>query len=332
MPNLAEDLTTRFDNDPEATSRLIAIGGELAVKLVLALVILAVTAWLSGFLSKMIRNGMSRYSSHHSGDTTLASFAGSVARYAVWIIGLIAVFGQLGVQTTSILTVLGAASLAIGLALQGALSNVAAGVMLLILRPYRVGDTVELNGRTGKVRKLDLFTTEVDQFDGLLLVIPNAKVLGEMIINYTASGTRRMEINVGIDYEDDIDKALSLLRQIADGEPRVLKTPQPWTKVTGFLDSSVQVTLRCWTKAPELFDTQMDLHKRIKEVFDANGVTFPYPHQVALTRGEARGEGPARFPAVFPLAGQVVDMEEAPPRERTAPPSEDSAEADAAPD
>ena len=332
MPNLTEELSARFDNDPEATSRLIAMGGELAVKLVLALVILAVTAWLSGFLSKLVRNGMSRYSQHHTGDTTLASFAGSVVRYAIWIIGLIAVFGQLGVQTTSILTVLGAASLAIGLALQGALSNVAAGVMLLILRPYRVGDTVELNGRTGKVRKLDLFTTEVSQFDGLLLVMPNAKVLGEMIINYTASGTRRMEINVGIDYEDDLDKALELLRQVADEDERVLKTPAPWTKVTGFLDSSIQVTLRCWTAAPVLFDTQMDLNKRIKEVFDANGVSIPYPHQVALTRGEARGEGPARFPAVFPLAGQVVDMEEAPPRKRAAPPLEDSGDGDSGPD
>ena len=147
MPSLTEELTTRFDNDPEATSRLIAMGGELAVKLVLAIVILAVTAWLSGFLSKVIRNAIGRYSQHHSGDTTLSSFVGSVVRYGVWIIGLIAVFQQVGVQTTSILTVLGAASLAIGLALQGALSNVAAGVMLLILRPYRVGDTVELNGR-----------------------------------------------------------------------------------------------------------------------------------------------------------------------------------------
>lgn len=319
MPDLTEQLSAKFDKDPEATSRLIALGGELAVKLVLAVVILAVTAWLSGVLSKVVRNWMSRYSQHHSGDTTLASFASSVVRYAIWIIGLIAVFGQLGVQTTSILTVLGAASLAIGLALQGALSNVAAGVMLLILRPYRVGDHVELNGRTGKVRKLDLFTTEVSQFDGLLLIMPNSKVLGEMIINYTASGRRRMEINLGIDYEDDVDKALALMKQVAEEEPRILKDQPIWTKLTALNDSTVQVTLRAWAAAGEMFDTQLDLTKRLKEVFEANGLSFPYPHQVALTRREARGEDAVEEPPIFPVDGEMAGIEEASPAEPTTP-------------
>jgi small conductance mechanosensitive channel len=242
-----------------------------------------------------------------------------VVRYAIWIIGLIAVFGQLGVQTTSILTVLGAASLAIGLALQGALSNVAAGVMLLILRTYRVGDHVELNGRTGKVRKLDLFTTEVSQFDGLLLDMPNSKVLGEMIINYTASGRRRMEINLGIDYEDDVDRALALMKEVAQAEPRILKDQPIWTKLTALNDSSVQVTLRAWAAAGEMFDTQMDMTKRLKEVFEANGLSFPYPHQVALTRREARGETPVEEPPVFPVDGEMAGMEKASPAEPTTP-------------
>jgi small conductance mechanosensitive channel len=310
MPSLTEELTTRFDNDPEAATRLIAWGGEVAVKLVLAVIILCVTAWLSGFLSKAIRNAMGRYSQRHSGDTTLSAFVGSVVRYAIWIIGLIAVLGQVGVQTTSILTVLGAASLAIGLALQGALSNVAAGVMLLILRPYRVGDTVEISGREGRVRKLDLFTTELAAFDGLVLVVPNGKVLGDMIINFTASGRRRMQLDFGIDYDDDVDVAIETLLRCAAEEERVLKEPAPWAKVTALADSSVVVSLRAWTEANVFIDTKFDMIRRVKLAFDDTlGVSFPYPHQVALTRAEARGDERPMFPAVFPLAGQVVDME-----------------------
>lgn len=312
MPSLSEELTTRFDNDPDATARLIGMGGELAVKLVLAIVILAVTAWLSGFLSKLIREAMGRYSERHSGDTTLSSFVGSVVRYAVWIIGLIAVFQQVGVQTTSILTVLGAASLAIGLALQGALSNVAAGVMLLILRPYRVGDTVELNGREGIVTKLDLFQTELRAFDGLVLVMPNAKVLGEMIINYTASGKRRMELHFGIDYDDDLDKALEVLVRCAGEDERVLKDPAPWAKVTALADSSVEVTLRAWTHANGFIDAKYDMIRRVKLAFDAtDGLSFPYPQQVELSRSEARGGQPVVYPLVYPPTREMAGMEEA---------------------
>lgn len=311
MPDLTEQLTNHFDRDPEATSRLISMGGELAVKLVLAVVILCVTAWLSNFLSKLIRNGIGRYSQHHSGDTTLSAFVGSVVRYGVWIIGLIAVFQQLGVQTTSILTVLGAASLAIGLALQGALSNVAAGVMLLILRPYRVGDMVELNGRTGRVRKLDLFTTEVKAFDGLVLIMPNSKVLGEMIVNYTASGKRRVQLDFGIDYDDDADKALELLLRCAAEDDRVAKDPPPWAKMTALNDSSVQVSLRVWGADAVIGDVRDDLVKTVKDTFEAHGLSFPYPHQVGLSRAEARGHAT--------LEDDLADMEKAPPQKRTAP-------------
>jgi small conductance mechanosensitive channel len=319
MPTLTEELATRFDSDPIITARLISIGGEIAVKLALALLTLVITAWLSRTLSGAIRGAMGRYSSHHSGDTTLSSFVGSIVRYGVWIIGLIAIFQQLGVQTTSILTVLGAASLAIGLALQGALANVAAGVMLLILRPYRVGDMVELNGRTGRVRKLDLFTTEVKAFDGLVLIMPNSKVLGEMIINYTTSGQRRMELNFGIDYADDADRALELLLRCAAEDERLVKDPPPWARVTALQDSSVQVTLRAWGADAVIADAQVDLVKRVKDVFEANGLSFPYPHQVGLTRREARGLEPAEDSPVFPVTSETAGMEKAPPRKRTTP-------------
>lgn len=319
MPTLTEELATRFDSDPIVTARLISIGGEIAVKLALALLTLIITAWLSRTLSGAIRGAMGRYSSHHSGDTTLSSFVGSIVRYGVWIIGLIAIFQQLGVQTTSILTVLGAASLAIGLALQGALANVAAGVMLLILRPYRVGDMVELNGRTGRVRKLDLFTTEVKAFDGLVLIMPNSKVLGEMIINYTTSGQRRVQLDFGIDYEDDADRALELLLRCAAEDERVARDPAPWAKLTALNDSSVQVSLRVWSADAVIADVRDDLVKKVKDTFEANGLSFPYPHQVALTRREARGEAPVETPPVFPAGDKMAGMEKASPPKPTTP-------------
>jgi small conductance mechanosensitive channel len=194
------------------------------------------------------------------------------------------VLQQLGVQATSVLAVLGAASLAIGLALQGTLGNVAAGVMILLLRPYRVGDRVELNGKTGKVTHLDLFNTKVLDYDGMTVYLPNGKVFGETIVNLTQSGRRRIELTFGIDYEDDLDDALRLLLEAAATDSRVSADPKPWAKVTGLGDSAVNVTLRCWTDPNDWNNAKFDLIKQVKETFEAAGLTFPYPHQVAIDR------------------------------------------------
>jgi small conductance mechanosensitive channel len=202
------------------------------------------------------------------------------------IVGLIAVLQQLGVQTTSILAVLGAASIAVGLALQGTLSNVASGVMLLFLRPYRVNDYVEINGRQGTVKSLDLFTTELVTGDGLKLIMPNGKVFGEMIINFNTLGTRRMQPNFVIDHQDDIDQAMGIMCRLAAEEPRVLKDPAPWAGVTAITDKGVQMTLRAWTAAPVVGDTESDMIHKIKDAFTAEGLRFPYPHQVGVTRQE----------------------------------------------
>jgi small conductance mechanosensitive channel len=200
----------------------------------------------------------------------------------VLIVGLIAVLRQLGVQTTSVLAALGAASLAIGLALQGGLSNVAAGVMILLLRPYRVGDNVEINGRSGRVKALDLFATRVTDADNRLVYIPNAKAFGDVIVNYTMHDTIRIVMDFGIDYDDDVDLALSLLLQCAKADTRVAATPAPWAKVTALNDSTVTVTLRAWTDPNTYLDVRFDLIKTVKKTFEDAGLTFPYPHQVAV--------------------------------------------------
>ncbi len=263
-----------------ATASLLDKGAQLGLSLIVAVVILVVTFWLAKWASRLAHDAMAKLQARNNGDVALQAFVSSVVRYLIIIIGLIAVLQQLGIKATSILAVLGAASLAVGLAMQGALSNVAAGVMLLILRPYRAGDLVEVNGQKGKVRALDLFTTELVTLDGLKIIMPNGKVFGEPIVNYSAPTIRRAEIVVGIDYDDDIGEALEVLLVTAQADPRVLDEPAPWARCTGYADSSVTLTLRAWTKGSDQWDVQCDLHKAVKEAFDDAGISIPYPHQV----------------------------------------------------
>ena len=312
----------RLTRQPGETQHLIDQAGQMAVNLVTALIILAVTVWLAGLAANFLRKSVARFNAEHHRDSTLSNFLASLVRYAVLIVGLIAVLGQLGVKTTSILAVLGAASLAVGLALQGALSNVAAGVMLLILRPYRIGDLVEISGKKGKVRNLDLFVTELTAPDGLRLIMPNAKVLGDMIINYTTFRRRRLELKFRIDYADDVEKALGLLLDQARADKRVFKDPPPVSQIAALEDSGVVVALLAWTNDHDFYDTGPDLIRQVKAAFEAAGLTFPYPHQVGLTRAEQASirppgpSAPARATKAAPRRKTGVD--EAPPGDNTA--------------
>jgi len=267
-----------------ATASLLDKAADVGMSLIVAVVILVVTFWLAKWASKLAHDAMARIQARNQGDVALQAFVSSIVRYVIIIIGLIAVLQQLGIKTTSILAVLGAASLAVGLAMQGALSNVAAGVMLLILRPYRAGELVEVNGQKGKVKALDLFTTELTTLDGLKVIMPNGKVFGEPIVNYSAPHTRRSEIKIGIDYEDDIGEALELMLAVADADPRVLKDPAPWARCSAYGDSAVELTLRTWASQADYWDHHHDLLKAIKEAFDDAGISIPYPHQVEVPK------------------------------------------------
>ncbi len=308
-----EQLFTRFGD---------AFSG-LAVNLVIAVIILAVTFWAAGWISALVRRAIGRL--HRAApDPTLQNFAGSLARYLVIIVGLIAVLQQLGVQTTSILAVLGAASLAIGLALQGALSNVAAGVMLLILRPYRIGDFVEVNGRTGTIKALDLFTTTLSDPDNLKVVVPNGKAFGDVIVNYTEIGYRRMELKFGIDYQDDIQVALDILLSCARSDPRVRTDPEPWANLTALGDSAVAVTLRAWADLDVYWDVRFDMIRRVKLAFDAAGLSIPYPHQVQINPPERPTAAPRAKATPSDLAGlipppRIPDPPTPAPAKRAAP-------------
>ena len=277
--------------DAAVLVKLTDMAGNLAINLTIALLILIATVFVSRWASKVTRRTLSRVRGFQD-DQTVLTFAAQVVRVIVYVIGLIAVLQRLGVQTTSIIAVLGAASLAVGLALQGTLSNVAAGVVLLILRPYKVGDVIDIGGASGTVQRLDLFTTQLSNANNHKIVVPNGKVLGEVIMNLSGQTTRRIEIDFTVGYGEDLGETRQVLESAAAGHGKVLKDPAPWTGVTGLLDSAVQVTLQAWVKSGDWWQTQADLMQAGKEALDAAGIEIPFPHQVEVP---AKGASFARI-------------------------------------
>lgn len=207
-------------------------------------------------------------------------------RYALIILVLIIVLQQFGVQTTSLVALLGASALAIGLALQGTLANVASGIMIAIIRPYHIGDFVEINGKEGIVTALDLFFTRLRSPDERVILVPNGQVTGTPIVNHTQKGRRRCILSIGIGYEDDIDQALGVMRQIMTGDKRALADPPAWFGVKELGDFAVVVEGRVWipTDVHRVYKSEMT--KLIKEAFDRESIDMPYPHSVEISKGE----------------------------------------------
>lgn len=275
--------------DAVMLTKLTELAGEFAVNLTIAILIFIATLFAAKWASGAARRTLSRVRGFRH-DPTVLSFAVQVVRVVVIIVGMIAVLQRLGVQTTSIIAVLGAASLAVGLALQGTLSNVASGIMLLVLRPYRVGDVVDVGGMSGTVQRLDLFTTQLSNANNHKIVIPNSKVLGDSLTNLTGQQTRRIEIKFTVGYGDDLNRARQVLAGVAAAHDKVLADPKPWTGVTALLDSSVQITLHAWVKVGDWWQTQADLMQGGKEALDAAGIEIPFPHQVAVPYDDAKDD------------------------------------------
>lgn len=216
-------------------------------------------------------------------DDTLGNFLASIVKYIVTAFVVIAAVTKLGVETASLVAMLGAATLAIGLALQGTLGNVAAGVMLMLFRPYKIGDYVDVAGQEGVVDDINIFTTELATIDNIKVIIANGEAWGSTIKNFTSMGVRRVDVDYGIHYDDDIDKAIKIMKDTASAHPDVLTQPDaPWAKVVKLNESSVDIQSRVWCKAEHYWDVMFDLNKSIKEAFDKNGITIPYPHSVEL--------------------------------------------------
>ncbi len=212
-------------------------------------------------------------------DETLTAFFTSLVRYLVLIFTGFAVLSRFGIQTASLLAVFGAAGLATGLAMQGTLSNVAAGVMLLIFRPFKIGDYVEAGGHGGTVKAITLFVTEMATSDNIHIVVPNAAIWGSSVMNYSRNATRRVDIAVGIGYADSIDAAMAAILDVLQGDSRVHGEPEPMVTVAGLGDSAVDLTVRAWCDSGDHWLLKSDLTKAIKERLDADGISIPYPQR-----------------------------------------------------
>jgi len=242
-----------------------------------AAVVILVVGWiLANWAAALVRRAADRSDRL---DRTVTMVLSRLVRWAVLAFTLLAVLGRFGVQTTSIVALLGAAGLAIGLALQGALSNVAAGVILLALRPFKVGDAVDIGGTMGVVDDIGLFVTRLTAFDGVPLHMPNSQIWGQAIRNFSQADRRRYDLVVGIGYGDGIERATEVLRTLVEGDERVLEDPAPLVAVQSLGDSSVNLLARYWTAPGDFLQAQLDLTRAVKERFDAEGISIPFPQR-----------------------------------------------------
>jgi small conductance mechanosensitive channel len=244
---------------------------------VLGAVILLIGGWiLAGWAGRSVARLLDR--TPHL-DATLKPIIAQTARYTILILVIVVVLAQFGVQTASIIAVLGAAGLAIGLAMQGTLQNIAAGIMLLFLRPFRLNDYIDAEGIAGTVDQIGLFTTQMHTFDGVYQEVPNSQLWNRTIKNFSRLPTRRVDIVVGISYSDDIDAAQKVLLDLLRGDKRVLADPAPQVLVTGLGDSAVNLNLRCWTKADDYWALLFETTKAAKQCLDAAGISIPFPQR-----------------------------------------------------
>lgn len=254
---------------------LIDRGVTFGIDIIGALTILIVGWIIVGWIQRRVTILLGR----SKVDETLRPIIATVVRYILMIFILIAVLAQFGVQTASIIAALGAAGLAIGLALQGTLQNIAAGFMLLFLRPFKVGDYIDAEGRTGTVDEIGLFVTQMTTLEGVFVSVPNSQLWGSMIHNYSRLPNRRVDVVVGIAYDDDIESGQAALINLMESDPRILDDPAPQVLVKELADSSVNLNLRCWCETDDYWDVLFDLTKSAKLKIDAAGLTIPFPQR-----------------------------------------------------
>jgi small conductance mechanosensitive channel len=257
-------------------NRFIDSGADYGLEILGAVAILVAGIFVAGWARRSVLRMLGRATRV---DETLKPVIASIVRYAILVFVLVAVLAQFGVQTTSIIALLGAAGLAIGLALQGTMQNIAAGIMLLFLRPFRIGEYIDAEGLAGTVEEIRLFTTILRTFDGVYLEAPNGQIWSRAIRNYSRAGTRRLDVVVGIGYGDDIDKAQAALLEIMTSDSRVNAEPEAQVLVKELGDSSVNLDLRCWTDAENYWDLLFDLNKAVKQRLDAEGISIPFPQR-----------------------------------------------------
>ena len=251
------------------------LGVDFGVKLLVALVIFVVGRIIARMISKTLRKMLQ----NQEVDKILETFVSNLAYWVLMIFVIIAAINQLGIQTTSLIAIMGAAGLAIGLALQGSLSNFAAGVLIVMFRPYRVGDFVEAAGIAGAVVQVQILTTVLRTGDNKQIVVPNSEIMSSIITNYSANETRRVDLTIGVSYDDDLDKVRKTIQELVDADERILKDPACLIAVAALADSSVNFTVRPWVKTADYWDVYFGLTEAIKKRFDQEKISFPFPQQ-----------------------------------------------------
>ena len=260
----------------ENPAQTLWMGGSLySARIAAAIVIFVVGRWLAGHIADLFARVLER----QKVELTLVRFLKNISYYALVVAVIIAAINQLGVNTTSFLAVLGAAGLAVGLALKDSLANFAAGVMLILFRPFKVGDFVVAGGISGTVKEVAIFNTELATPDNQKMIVPNSSIMGNVITNVTANPTRRIDLVVGIGYNDDIAKAKTVLQAIVREDSRVLQDPAPQVAAAELGESSINLVVRPWVKTSDYWDVRFDLIERIKSEFDRSGLHIPFPQR-----------------------------------------------------
>ena len=253
------------------------------IKIIMALAIYIIGKWIVGLVAKAMTSAMSK----RNIDSTVAKFVGSIVYYIMFAFVIIAALSQLGIQTASVVAILGAAGLAVGFALQGTLSNFAAGVMIIILRPIKVGDFVEIAGAAGIVSEVAIFATTLHTGDNKTVIMANASVMGGNIVNYSTQAERRVDLVVGVGYDSNIQQVKDELKAIAESERRILHAKGITIGVSELADSSVNLVFRSWVKSADYWDVFFYLNERVKTRFDEVGIEIPYPQMQVHNNSQA---------------------------------------------
>ncbi|MFC1820411.1 mechanosensitive ion channel family protein [Thermodesulfobacteriota bacterium] len=263
----------------EQVSTYLSIYG---LKILGAIIILILGRIAAGIGRQIIKRGLEKAKT----EPSIVSFVGGLTYVLILTFAVLAALAKFGIQTASFIAIMGAAGFAIGFALQGSLANFAAGILILILRPYRVGDFIMGAGEAGNVKEIQLFTTELATPDNIKIMIPNNKLFGDVIKNVTAYDTRRVDLVIGIGYSSSIQKAYDVMVDIMKKDTRILSDPAPQIAVSELADSSVNFVVRPWVKKEDYWGVKFDLTRNIKEAFDANAIEIPFPQRVVHTISE----------------------------------------------
>ncbi len=246
---------------------------EFGPRILLAILVLILGLWII----KAVSNGLVSLMQKRNVDPSLVPFLRSLVSVLLKVTLVISVVSMLGVETTSFIAILGAAGLAVGLALSGTLQNFAGGVMILIFKPFKVGDFVDAQGYSGTVKEIQIFNTIMKSPDNKTIIIPNGGLSTGAMVNFSTEPTRRVDMSFGIGYGDDIDKAKFILMRLMEEDERVLKDPAPTVAVAELADSSVNFNVRPWVKSADYWGVYLDMHEKVKKTFDAEGVSIPFP-------------------------------------------------------